>query len=192
MTEVKERFQQGLNTIRTLTGVSQADFDTLKSVKVEALTWTDELIDVFYETLFAHERTAAVFKEGERPMREETLKVWYQSLFDANDDDAFWNRQARIGFAHIRRHVNNEFMIGIAAKTHAFVNGKALETLDPEQAKAVADAFAKILLSVVGLTAENYDVMSQIAFRESTGADESLIDRLIQDSVDDVQKQLED
>jgi hypothetical protein len=46
------------------------------------------------------------------------------------------------------------------------------------------------LTTVVGLTAEGYDVMSQIAFSEATGANLELIDRLIQSTVDDIQASL--
>ena len=77
MSEAKQAFLDGLNTIKTLTGVSQADFDTLKKAEPEASQWVDEVAQFFYDTLFAHARTAAVFHDGERPAREKTLKAWY-------------------------------------------------------------------------------------------------------------------
>ncbi len=191
MTDVKKSFLEGLTTIKTLSGVSQADFDLLKSIKEEASQWGDELVRFFYDTVFAHARTAGVFRDGERPMREKTLADWYMALFTtANDTDEFWFEQGRIGFAHIRRHVNNEFMIGIAVKLNEFFVQKAIESFDAERGLELSKAFNRILQTVVGLTAEGYDVMSAIAFSEATGADVSLIDTLIQSQVDDVQSKL--
>jgi hypothetical protein len=42
------------------------------------LSWTEELVQKFYDTLFAHPPTRAVFREGERPEREETLRNWWR------------------------------------------------------------------------------------------------------------------
>lgn len=191
MTDVKKSFAEGLDTIKTLTGVSQADFDILKGAEPEASQWIEEITKAFYDTLFAHARTANVFHEGERPARENTLTAWYLALFTtANDDDAYWTEQGRIGFAHIRRHVNNEFMIGIASTLSETFVRKTVETYGIERGLEVSNAFNRILRTVVGLTAEGYDVMSEIAFSEATGADLALVDRLIQDQVDEVQAQL--
>ncbi len=188
MFDTKQRFSDGLNTIKTLTGVSQQDFDTLKEAAPEATQWVGEITQYFYNTLFAHARTAVVFHAGERPDREKTLRDWYLALFQtADDNEAFWKAQGRIGFAHIRRHVNNEFMIGIASGLGELFLKKSVAAYGLERGLAVSQAFHRILTTVVGLTAEGYDVMSQIAFSEATGAGLELIDRLIQSSVDDIQ-----
>ena len=191
MSDVKKSFLEGLETIKTLTGVSQADFDLLKGIETEASQWIDEITKFFYDTIFAHARTAGAFHAGERPMREETLQGWYMALFtSANDDNTYWFEQGRIGFAHIRRHINNEFMIGIAVKLNEIFVKKTVGTFGAERGLALSNAFNRILQTVVGLTAEGYDVMSAIAFSEATGADVSLIDTLIQSQVNDVQAQL--
>jgi hypothetical protein len=184
-----QQFEQAVDTIRTLTGISQADFDLLHSVEAEAAQWTDEVVKLFYDTLFGHPRTAAVFHAGERPDREKTLADWYRAIFNASDTPEFWEKQGRIGFAHIRRHVNNEFMIGMASKLVQFFTQKAVETFGPQKGVPVALSFERALKAVVGLTAEGYDVASQAAFTESTGADAKLVNRLIQESVDIIQKE---
>ena len=190
MTDIKKEFQAGLDTIKTLTGISQADFDTLREISATALPWTDEIVQVFYDTLFAHARTAAVFHAGERPAREDTLREWYKSIFNEKDSQEFWLKQGRIGFAHIRRRVNNEFMIGMANRVTDMFTTKSLAAFGPEKGLKVSLAFGRVLKTVVGLTAEGYDVASQLAFSESTGAEPALINRLIQDSVDEVQNNL--
>ena len=183
-----QQFNEAVGTIKVLTGISQADFDLLHSVEPVATQWTDDVVKLFYDTLFGYARTAAVFHAGERPDREKTLNEWYRSIFNATDSEAFWALQGRIGFAHIRRHINNEFMIGMASKLVQFFTQKSIESFGVEKGVAVAIAFERVLKSVVGLTAEGYDVASQAAFTESTGADSKLVNRLIQESVDVVQK----
>lgn len=189
--EVKQKFEEGLNTIRALTGLTQADFDTLKEAAPQAAEWVDELVKLFYDTLFAHPRTASIFREGERAEREKTLRNWVLHIFtEANDNDEFWKEQARIAFAHIRRHVTNEIMVGIAVKTLEFIHGKVIEAFGPEKGSQVAISFARVLFSIVGLTAYGYDAMSTLAFVESTGADADLTDMLIQQSVNTIQDML--
>ncbi len=190
MSDAKQRFLDGLDTIKTLTGVSQRDFDTLKEAAPEATQWADEFTQHFYDTVFSYARTAAVFHTDERPDREKTLRDWYLALFQSSNNEAFWNAQGRIGFAHIRRHVNNKFMIGIAVGLSELFLKKSIEAYGLERGLVVTQAFRRILTTVIGLTAEGYDVMSQIAFCEATGADPELIDRLVQSSIDDIQATL--
>ena len=190
MTDPKQSFKDGLETIKALTELSQADFDTLKEVAPQAREWTSEIVQVFYDAVYAHARTAAVFHDGERPDREKTLEDWYNSIFDAGDTEEFWKTQGRIGFVHIRRHINNEFMIGMASKVREIFQAKAVEAFGAEQGLKVAQAFSRVLNTVVGLTAEGYDVMSNIAISEATGAGPELIDLLVQDTVNDIEKQV--
>lgn len=190
MPNVKQQFEAGLDTIKTLTGLQTADFDLLKEAAPQARQWSGEMAKMFYDTLFAHNRTAAVFHAGERPEREKTLETWYLSLFDVDDEQEFFQRQARIGLAHIRRHVNNEFMIGIAARIRGLFQTHAVQTFGYERGIEISQAFDRVLNAVVGLTAEGYDVLSRAALMESTGAGPMLIDRLIQQSVDDFEQEL--
>ena len=186
----KEQVEAGLNTIKYLTGVSQADFDTLKTVAAETHDWDQAVATAFYDILFAHDRTAAVFHKGERPMREASLIGWYHSLFNVDNEDTFWNDQIIIGFHHIRRHTNNEYMIGMAHKVRLIFRDNIVKTIGHERGLEVSAAFDRIMDTVVGLTAEIYDVMSNVAFSESTGTNLALIDMLIQESVDDIQEQV--
>ena len=186
----KEQVEAGLNTIKYLTGVSQADFDTLKTVAAETHDWGGAVATAFYDMLFAHDRTAAVFHEGERPTREKSLIGWYHSLFEVDDEDKFWRDQIIIGFHHIRRHTNNEYMIGMANRVRLIFRDNIVKTLGCERGLEVSAAFDRIFDTVVGLTAEIYDAMSNVAFSESTGTSPALLDMLIQESVDEIQEQV--
>ncbi|MCB0209314.1 MAG: hypothetical protein KDJ52_08295 [Anaerolineae bacterium] len=190
MSQIKQRFDDGLNTITTLTGLTQADFDKLREAAPQAKLWGDDIVAMFYDTLFDHPRTAAVFQEGERPAREKTLEDWYASLFAVDSVDQFLRNQARIALLHIRRHVHNEFMIGIANRLRILFEGKAVEAFGNEEGMAVAQAFSRVLDTVVGLTAEGYDVLSKIALSQATGVQETVIDKFISSAVGDVEREL--
>lgn len=190
MSKIKQSFEEGLNTITTLTGLSQADFDLLRQATPQALQWGDDIVKMFYDTLFEYPRTAAVFEDGERPAREKTLAVWYQSLFEVNDVTQFLHNQARIGLLHIRRHVHNEYMVGMANKLRLLFAAKAVEAFGPEEGLNVSNAFSRVLDTVVGLTAEGYDVLSKSALAHATGVQETVIDKFIIRAVDDVEKEL--
>lgn len=51
---------------------------TLKTYLPQLRSWEDPIISGFYETLFSHPATRLVFREGERAMREQILRVWYR------------------------------------------------------------------------------------------------------------------
>lgn len=190
MKTISDTFNDALDITKYLTETSQADFDTLARVADQASGWVDEMVQVFYDTLFAHPHTAAVFRPGERPAREETLRNWYLSLFHVQDAPTFWKTQLRISFAHVRRHIKNEFMVGIANKMRGMFMDKAIKAFGEAQGLQVTQAFSRILDAVVALTTGGYDVVSKMAFSEATGADLALVDTLIQSSLDQVQKQL--
>ncbi|HRV94424.1 MAG TPA: protoglobin domain-containing protein [Anaerolineae bacterium] len=190
MSKIKQSFEDGLNTITTLTGLTQADFDLLRQAAPQALQWGDDIVKMFYDTLYEHPRTAAVFEDSERPAREQTLAVWYQSLFEVNDVNQFLYNQARIALLHIRRHVHNEFMVGMANKLRLLFSAKAVEAFGPEEGLNVSNAFSRVLDTVVGLTAEGYDVLSKSALSRATGVQETVIDKFIIRAVDEVEQEL--
>lgn len=188
--DVKQKFIEGVETTKLLTGLSQRDFDLLREAAPQARLWAADLVKIFYDTLYSHERTAAVFHINERQERENSLEQWYFSLFEVDNVDDFLRSQAHIGLLHIRRRVHNQFMVGIAFKVRAAFQVKAMATFGPVQGAEVAMAFDRVISAVISLTVEGYEVMSKIAFSESTGASSTLVDRLIQQSVDDVEARL--
>lgn len=189
MSKIKQSFEDGLNTINALTGLSQADFDALRQAAPQAKLWGDEIVKMFYDTLFEHPRTAAVFQDGERAAREKTLETWYMSIFEVDDIDQFLRDQARIGLVHIRRHVHNEFMIGIANQLRTFFRAKAVDAFGQDEGMKVSHAFDRVLDTVVGLTAEGYDVLSKSALAHATGVQEVVLDKFIVRAVGELEKE---
>ena len=61
----------------------QADHDTLARNCEWLLSLEDEVVGLFYDTLYAYPVTAGVFVDGERAAREQTLRGWWQRTFGA-------------------------------------------------------------------------------------------------------------
>ena len=190
MSEASQKMQDAMQITAYLTQVSPADFELLHQAAPQARLWADEAVRLFYDLLFQHGRTLAVFKEGERAMREQTLRDWYLALLDVSDPQAFWSRQVHIAVAHVRRNIHNEYMIGISEPLIAWFSLKAAQTFEPAEGLKVALAFRRLIDSVVGLTAGGFDALQRLAVCEATGAESELIDRLVSQSVNGVQKEL--
>ncbi|WP_053043578.1 globin family protein [Thermus filiformis] len=52
----------------------EEDAEVLLRNRERILALKDRIVQGFYDILFAHPRTAQVFREGERPAREKTLE----------------------------------------------------------------------------------------------------------------------
>ncbi len=72
--------------------------------------WTEEPVQGFYDTLFAHAATWVVFREGERKEREKTLRDWYLRTLRGPFNGVYFAWQALVGLVHVRRGVTNAMM----------------------------------------------------------------------------------
>ena len=80
----------------------------------ELLALGPEIVQAFYDTLYGHEPTEAVFGEGERPMREQTLGDWWTRTVRGPIDDNYWSWMAMVGLIHVIRRVTNPMMLAMA------------------------------------------------------------------------------
>jgi hypothetical protein len=88
------------------------------------LSWTEELVQKFYDTLFAHPPTRAVFREGERPEREETLRNWWRKTVGEDVGEGYFAWMAYVGLVHVVRKVENPMMLAMANFVVEFVKEK--------------------------------------------------------------------
>ena len=74
--------QEILKDLQVLTGMSEQDYAVLRQHSTLMQNWTDEFVNAFYDILFSYDRTLTVFPRGmdERPDREKTLRMWYESV----------------------------------------------------------------------------------------------------------------
>ncbi|WP_353513206.1 protoglobin domain-containing protein [Thermus sp. LT1-2-5] len=155
----------------------EADARAMAQNKEALLALTDELVQAFYDTLFAHPPTKAVFREGERPEREETLRRWWQRAVAGPFDLDYWAWQAYVGLAHVKRGVSNPMTLGHTAFVARFVS---------ERVPEVAGAIARLMTTVAALIAEGYKEVYLEAARDITGQSRELLERSVRISVEEL------
>jgi hypothetical protein len=139
----------------------------------------DGLVAEFYDTLFAHAPTAAVFEDGERAAREQTLRDWWRRTIGATLDDTYWHWMALVGIVHIRRGVRNPMMSSIVTVVGNFVHQRALADLPPEEAEALRVAFSHLASTVVSVISEAYTMSYVGALENLAGLDPKLTERML-------------
>jgi truncated hemoglobin YjbI len=132
----------------------------------------------FYDTLLAHPITAAIFHEGERPMREKTLSDWWQRTVNGPHDDAYFSWMAMVGLVHVVRHVTNPMMLSMADFLSATVAEAAQDALPEPDASRLAEAYRRLSATVVAVIAYGYDLSTEAALFDVAGMPAALLHRL--------------
>ncbi len=169
-----------LKDLIALTGFSTADVQILKDAAAELQPWSEEIVCLFYDTLYSHQNTRAVFREGERPAREQTLHNWYQIVISGQIDEKFWRWQWFVGLVHIPRGITNPFMLGMMSRVQQVFGEKCQQTFDPVRGQAVFGAFKRVTDIIAGLIAEGYFQSYVQAMERMSGQSRTLIDRMVQ------------
>ncbi|RTG93474.1 globin [Thermus scotoductus] len=140
----------------------QARFRPLEDAKTfarhkEAMrSWVDAVVQGFYNTLFAHPATRAIFREGERPAREKTLRDWYLRTVEGPFNGQYFAWQTLVGLVHVRRGVTNAMMAAMWNWVVDTVSRLARQTLPQGEAEALADAWRRLGFTVMALISESY------------------------------------
>ena len=104
----------------------------------------DKLVQGFYNALFAHGATQAVFTDGERPDREQTLRQWWQRTLTGPFDQSYWDWQVLVGLVHVKRKVKNPMMIAMWGWIVNFVRQEAYEHLPSDEARDLVTAVTRL------------------------------------------------
>lgn len=139
----------------------------------------DELTGRFYDSLFEHEPTAEVFEEGERAMREATLRDWWRKTVSGPIDDSYWHWMALVGIIHIRRNVRNPMMTSMVTLVGNIVQERAIAELDPSEAEALRLAFSHLGSTVASVISEAYTLSYVGALENLAGLDPKLTQRML-------------
>ncbi len=176
--------KETLEHLISLTGHTEEDFMILGRHATMSKAWADDAVRVFYDTLFAYPPTSEVFREGERPEREASLREWYLEVTGGEIRDGFWRHQWTVGLLHVKRHVKNSFMISMVSRIQQLFLTRCLAELEPAVALEVFGAFKRITDVVLGLVAEGYHQGYVAAVADVTGMQGALIDRMADVAVD--------
>ncbi len=158
---------------------TDADAEVIKKYSRELLSIGDKIVKVFYDTLFAHEPTASVFKPGERPAREKTLADWWIRTINGPFDRSYWEWQAYVGVIHFRRDVTNSMMIAMWAVILNLVQYELSKVLSKEELAMLMSSLHKLAATCVSLTVEGYVESYTTAIKEAIGADDDLMRNVI-------------
>jgi hypothetical protein len=145
------------------------------------------LVATFYDTLYAHGPTAAVFVEGERPAREDTLRVWWRRTVNGPLDDAYFAWMALVGVIHNRRGVQNPMMLSMLHLVTDAVHAAAMAELGPDEAEELRVALSHLASTVAAVISESYTSTYIGALQDLAGLNPKLTDRLLKIELKDLE-----
>jgi Protoglobin len=145
-----------------------------------------EIATGFYDTLYAHDATAKIFNEGERPMREQTLTGWWERTVRGPIDDDYWAWMAMVGLTHVVRRVTNPMMLAMADYVADFVatNSYRLQLAEADRVRLV-EGFGRVASMTRSIITYGYDHAMAAALYERAGIPEALLARLGDQSIRD-------
>jgi hypothetical protein len=180
MTYITELTAQIMHELLPATVVTDADRAVIAANKDFLLSLEDTLVATFYDSLFAHPPTAAVFQDGERPAREQTLRDWWQRTVAAPLDDKYFAWMTLVGVVHIRRKVQNPMMLSMFHLVADTVHTQALQQLGAEKAEELRLAFSHLASTVSSIISEAYTKGYIAALQDLAGLDPKLTERMLQ------------
>lgn len=137
--------------------LTEADEAAIGADQAFLLGIEDVLVEGFYDALFAHRQTAAVFDLDERAAREETLRTWWRRTVSGPLDSGYWSWMGLVGVVHIRRGVRNPMMLSMMAFVQDVVHREALAAgLPGDRVEALRLAFSHLASTAAAVISESY------------------------------------
>lgn len=179
MESMHEIAQAAISQIPPSGRLRDEDREIILRNKDHLLELGPQIVKSFYDTLFAHPETAAVFREGERPAREGTLVNWWTRTVNGPLDDTYFSWMALVGLVHVIRNVTNPMMLAMSDHVAQLVSDEAASfpISSEEQMKLVA-AFGRLSSMVRAIITWGYDHAVSAALFEVAGMPEALLARL--------------
>lgn len=175
-----------LNNLPESARFSDEDAEIILKYRDTMKTWEDGLVQGFYDSLYGHEVTRAVFSDGERPAREKTLRDWFQRTINGPFDSNYWEWQNFVGLVHVKRGVNNAMVAGMWGWLMNYLGKRAMEELEPQEALKLIKAVHSLQAQVMSLIVESYLRNILVAIDKAAGINEALIYRLVGIEIDNM------
>ena len=186
MSSLSELTHKIIDQMPPTTRFQAADAQLLTKHKELLLSLEPKLVAIFYDTLFAHATTRAIFTADERSAREDTLRHWWRRTIHGPFDETYWTWQALVGVVHVKRKVKNPMMISMWGLMLATIRKELAGHIAPEEIDELMDGMERLASTVQSLTAESYLEHYIAALREATGFNAELLDRMVATQVDDL------
>jgi hypothetical protein len=161
---------------------TEADSDVIRAHTDYLLTLESDLVATFYDSLYAHPPTAAVFVEGERSARETTLTQWWRRTVHGPHDDTYFAWMAMVGLVHVARGVTNSMMLAMTDITVSVVT-RAVDDDQRADLGGLPDAFRRLAATVGAIISYGYDQAVAAALFNIAGMPEALLRRLLDQEV---------
>ena len=143
-----------------------------------------ELVQGFYDTIYAHAPLRAVLASDDRSAREATLRQWWQRTVTGPFDERYWTWQVLVGLVHVKRGVKNPMMLGMWGWLLAWLRKTLATSLDESEATQVLVSFERLAVTVQALTSESYLEHYLKVLQQSTGFKPALLERLVNTEID--------
>lgn len=136
----------------------ESDAKIIRDYREPLMGLEADVVKAFYDTLYGHQATSAIFIEGERPDRELTLSNWWRRTVLGPLDEEYFAWMAMVGLVHVARGVSNPMMLSMASFVTSFVADRvAGMALDRAQAEALIEAFRRLSSTVGSVISFGYD-----------------------------------
>ena len=164
---------------KNLIGISEEDIQTLKERRKILISWGDELMDEFYNTLLGYPKTAKVFEKVPVERVKAKNKKWYEQVVSGEIGKSFYEFQFFVGLVHVYWNVENDIMIFMANRLKMHFLRKASEHFESKEALTVFQSFSKIIDFLIALTVEGYIFTLREALMDITGFTPGLVDNMM-------------
>jgi hypothetical protein len=144
----------------------------------------DTVIKGFYDLVYNDPATQMFLKPKDRPMRENTLRQWYQVTTAGHFDEHYWAWQALVGIVHVKHNIPNPAMLGMWSWMVSFIQARLLEELPPQEALDVMQVFQKLQATVCSLIVESFIMTQQEAISRASGLNQVILGRFIHIEID--------
>lgn len=188
MTELHEITQDIVSCCLPDALLSDEDRQMIADHREQLLAIEDDLITMFYDTLYAHPTTAVIFHDGERPERERTLREWWRRTVTAELDDAYFEWIAFIGVVHIRRKVQNPMMLTMFQLVRDMVSRDVFMGLPLDQTVRLGIAFSHLQVTVSAILTEAHTRGYIGALENLAGLKPELTERMLDIEVRDFEQ----
>jgi hypothetical protein len=148
------------------------------------LALESDLVQGFYDTIYAHEPLRAVMQQDDRPAREATLRQWWQRTVTGPFDERYWTWQVLVGLVHVKRGVKNPMMMGMWGWLLPWLRTQLAASVGEAEATRGLGSLQRLATTVQALTSESYLEHYLKVLQRMTGFKPALLDRLVHSEVD--------
>ncbi len=171
--------RMALDELPPATRFTPQDAEVIVRYQELLLSWEADVVQGFYDTLYDHRPTAAVFSLDERPAREATLALWWRRTVVGPLDEDYFAWMAMVGLVHVVRGVTNPMMLAMTDFVVGTVAAAAVESaVPPADVDRLTTAFRRLTSTVGAIITCGYDQAVASALFNIAGMPDALLRRL--------------